>query len=260
MPIAELPSALEAFDEMVPLDTELAVFLDYDGTLTPIVDRPEDATLPEEVRSILRRLARTTPVVLVSGREREELSRLVGIDELGSAGSHGFDIRGPAGSALRHEVGTDALPLLDRAEDELRGSLSGFPGVLIERKRFGVATHFRLASTTDRKRIVAAVREIHERTPGLRLEPGKMVLELRPDIDWDKGKAVVWLLEKLGWEKRFPIHIGDDLTDETVFTALETRGLGILVGGTNEQETRARLHLADPAEVRRFLEKLADRR
>ncbi|MFP6665603.1 MAG: trehalose-phosphatase [Deltaproteobacteria bacterium] len=261
MQIADLPSALDAVATLAPAGSELALFLDYDGTLTPIVDRPDAAHLSEAMRATLRALAVRTPVVLVSGREREEVSRLVGLDQLGAVGSHGFDIRGPAGSALRHEVATDALPLLDRAETELRARLKTIPGALLERKRFGIAAHYRMADAAGAEQIRAAIRTVAAATKGLRLSQGKMVLELRPDVDWDKGRAVLWLLEKLGWEKRRPIHIGDDATDETVFQALAERGVGIVVAAASEEsrDTAASFRLRDPDEVREFLDRVTAR-
>lgn len=256
----DLPHALEAFEEIVPPASELALFLDYDGTLTPIVDRPEDAQLSEAMRATLVRLGAQTPIILVSGRERSEVADLIGFDGPGFVGSHGFDIRGPQGSAVRHEVGTDALPALDRAERLLREELADVDGALVERKRFGLAAHYRLASEAGRTQIEAAVHRAQAETEGLRLAGGKMVLELRPDLDWDKGRAVLWLLETLHWERRLPIHIGDDLTDETVFAALHERGTGILVADSAdaERETAARYRLENPEEVRLFLGRIAE--
>lgn len=261
MRIADLPSALDSIETLAPADSALALFLDYDGTLTPIVERPEDARLSDAMRASLRALAARTPVVLVSGRDREEVSRLVGLKELASVGSHGFDIRGPAGSALRFEAASDALPLLDRAEQELRERLATVSGAIIERKRFGIAAHYRLADAEGAERIRKITTEVAKSTEGLRLGHGKMVLELRPDVDWDKGRAVLWLLERLGWEKRRPIHIGDDVTDETVFEALAERGAGIVVGaaGSATRDTAASFRLRDPDEVHEFLDLLAAR-
>ena len=260
--ISELPSALDAFETIAPEAADLAIFLDYDGTLTPIVDRPQDAILSDEMRATVRALAQRTPVTLVSGRERSEVANLVGLEDLGTVGSHGFDLRGPAGSALRHEVATDSLPLLDVAEKNLRAMFAGLDGVQIERKRFGIAVHYRLATPTNARTVRDGVTAMADATEGLRLCEGKMVVELRPDVDWDKGKAVVYLLEKLGWERRQPIHIGDDLTDETVFQALKERGIGIYVGkdGAEDRETSADFRLQDPEEVGMLLRRIAQSR
>ena len=210
------------------------------------------------MREILRNLAQRTPVTLVSGRERSEVARLVGLEDLGTVGSHGFDLRGPAGSALRHEVATESLPLLDVAEKTLQDRFQDWPGILVERKRFGIAVHYRLAAAEEAREVYQQVAALGAETDGLRICEGKMVIELRPDIDWDKGKAVLYLLEKLGWERRHPIHIGDDMTDETVFQALKERGIGIYVGESldEDRETSASFRLKDPNEVGLFLQKI----
>ena len=259
--ISQLPSALAAFDKIAPPEADLALFLDYDGTLTPIVDRPEDARLSDEMRETVRNLAQRTPVTLVSGRERSEVARLVGLEDLGTVGSHGFDLRGPAGSALRHEVATESLPLLDIAEKTLQERFQDLEGVIVERKRFGLAVHYRLAAPADVPDVCATVATLGEETDGLCVCHGKMVIELRPDVDWDKGKAVLYLLEKLGWERRHPIHIGDDLTDESVFQSLAERGIGIYVGEdtVEDRETSAGFRLRNPDEVRTFLKRITAR-
>ena len=105
--------------------------------------------------------------------------------------------------------------------------------------------------------LVTALPLISRAQPALRRERGKMVWELRPDIDWDKGRAVCWLLEALGRDPSAALFIGDDLTDETVFRALSGRGLGIVVSET-ERPTAADLRLSNPAEVQALLGRLAD--
>ena len=143
----------------------------------------------------------------------------------------------------------------------MREKFKSTPGILVERKRFGIAIHYRLASPEDARIARHWVETLGTATEGLRLCEGKMVVELRPDVDWDKGKAVLYLLEKLGWERRKPIHIGDDLTDESVFQALKERGVGIYVGKdtAGDRETSADFRLADPDEVGVFLARLAER-
>ena len=104
----------------------VAVFLDYDGTLTPIVERPEDALLPAETRAAIERLAALAPVAIVSGRDLADVRRLIGIEGITYAGSHGFDVVLPDGSA--HQRGTEFLPALDAAERDLRARLASVPG------------------------------------------------------------------------------------------------------------------------------------
>src|SRR5262249_60058416 len=119
-----LPSALDHLPEIVPQvrDRRLAIFLDYDGTLTPIVSRPEQATLSNSTRGVLRELSDAVPVAILSGRDLDDVRRLVGLDGIVYAGSHGFDIAGPRG--LRKEVGTEFLPIIDLAEKELKEKLA----------------------------------------------------------------------------------------------------------------------------------------
>jgi len=206
----------------------LAIFLDYDGTLTPIVERPEDAVLAEETRAVLRRLAQRHTVAIVSGRDLKDVRARVGIDALHYAGSHGFDIAGPGGSRV-HEAARAAEPRLAAAADELVRDTATLPGVQVERKRFAIAVHYRRARDADRDAVQAAVDRALAHHAGLRKTGGKKVFELRPDVDWDKGRAVLWLLRALDLEAALPVYIGDDDTDEDAFRALGGRGIGIVV-------------------------------
>jgi trehalose-phosphatase len=253
-----LPSALDHLPEIVPQarDRRLAIFLDYDGTLTPIVSRPEQATLSISARQVLRELAGLVPVAILSGRDLDDVRRLVDIDGIVYAGSHGFDIAGPRG--LRKQVATEFLSIIDLAEKELKEKLAGIPGALVERKRFSVAAHYRNVSGSDVSKVAQAVNKVAADHGELRRIDNKKVYELQPNIDWNKGKAVLWLLQALELDGVFPIYIGDDLTDEEVFRALKERGASIVV---NKQPrlTAARYALKDPAEVERFLRDLCAR-
>ena len=249
-------NALERWDEIERrlAGRRPAVFLDYDGTLAPITPRPELATLPEPTRTVLRRLAEHSPVAILSGRGREDVAALVGLDELTYAGSHGFDIAGPT---LRREVGEGIPERIEEASEKLRSRLGGIAGVLVEPKRFSVAVHFRLADPADLPRIEGAVDAVRAERQDLRKVPGRKIFELRPDVDWDKGHALLWLLETLHADAdAVPLYLGDDVTDEDAFRAIADRGIGILVAGES-RETAAAYSLRSTEEVRAFLEKLA---
>ena len=250
-----LPSALEHVEEITGRSDQLAVFLDYDGTLTAIVSDPKEALLPDSMRQTLRTLAMQAPVAILSGRELEDVRKRVAIDGIVYAGSHGFDIAGPR--RLRRQEAIEFLPALDVAEKEVREKLAGIGGALIERKRFSIATHYRKVNENDFFKLERAVSEVVAQHRELRRMEGKKVYELLPCTDWDKGKAVLWLLENLGLEraKVRPIYIGDDRTDEDAFRALQQRGVGIVVS-EEPRATAANYSLKDPTEVERFLREL----
>ncbi len=257
----DLPSALDRLDEIRRSagDRRPAVFLDYDGTLTPIVERPELAVLSDETRQTVRRLARQVVVAIISGRDLRDVRNLVGLDGIYYAGSHGFEIEGPKDMRQEAREATKFLPALDAAENMLRGKLAGIQGALVERKRFSVAIHYRLVHERDHPLIESAVKETAERFSQLRRGAGKKVHELQPRLDWNKGKALSWLLKALalGDANAFPIFIGDDVTDEDGFQVLTRWGAGIVVRD-QPRSTAARYSLGGPDEVCRFLEILAD--
>jgi alpha,alpha-trehalase len=258
---SELPSALGLADEIARrLEGKRPVmFLDYDGTLTPIVSQPEDAVLSDAMREVLSELAGLCTVAIVSGRDRRDVEPLVALDGLVFAGSHGFDIAGPRGLRMEFEGGRDRLPELDAAERELHERIDAIAGARVERKRFAIANHYRNVADEDVPRVDEAVREVLALHPQLRLSHGKKVIELRPDIEWDKGRAVLWLLEALGLGAPdvLPFYLGDDVTDEDAFAMLTDLGIGIIVGAPSYR-TNASYSLQNTEEVGVFLNQLID--
>jgi trehalose-phosphatase len=236
----------------------LALFLDYDGTLTPIVEDYTKAYLADDMRAAVAALAEHCKVAVISGRDLKMLRSFVQLDGVTYAGSHGFEIAGPGGLSDSLEKGVEFLPVLDDAEERLRSGLAGISGHAVERKRFSIAVHFRRAAPEDTGRIETSVDSVLSAFPGLRKGHGKKVFELRPDIAWDKGRAVDWLLARLGADRdaMLPIYVGDDVTDEDAFRALAGRGLTLVVQGPDDRLTAADYALADTDEVRLFLEYL----
>ncbi|MDD5557736.1 MAG: trehalose-phosphatase [bacterium] len=255
-----LPSALERFEEIAGAarGKRIAVFLDYDGTLTPIVETPDRAIMSEEMRAAVVELSRCCTVGIISGRDLEDVRDKVKIDSIVYAGSHGFDVVGPEGLHVAHQVGTEFLPVLDEAEGELLRELGSIPGVLVERKRFAIAVHYRLVAQEKVESIEEAVDRVSAGRPELRKARGKKIFELQPAIDWHKGKAVLSLLGALRMDGTdvLPIYMGDDVTDEDAFRALRGRGIGIVVWD-EPYETAATYSLHDPDEVGEFLLKVA---
>lgn len=257
----ELPSAKARLDEIVARrgDKELAVFLDYDGVLTPIVRRPEDAVISEQMRETVEHLAGQCTVAIVSGRDLRDVRRMAGVEKIVYAGSHGFEIEG-SDQHIELRKGAEHLPALDQAEGLLQEALAQVAGVRVERKKFAIAVHFREVVEAQVPEVEKAVDGALQKVAGLRKTGGKKIWELRPDIDWDKGRAVAFLLEKLGLDRPdvFPIYIGDDLTDEDAFRELAGTGIGIIVRDESGP-TAAQYSLRDTDEVRVFLDALAGR-
>lgn len=257
---AHLPSALSNIEDIKSIirNRRLAVFLDYDGTLTPIVNRPEDAVLSEKMYQAIQLLAKRCTVAVISGRDLQDVISRVGVQGIIYAGSHGFEITGPQASSRGFQQSMEYLPILDRVEERLRSSLERFPGVLIERKKFSVAVHFRMAEHGDLKSIKEIAEQAAASHQELRRFYGKMVIEIQPAIPWDKGKAVVRLLGQISTSpsEMIPLYIGDDTTDEDAFVAIQRSGIGIFVG-TESRTTAARYTLKNPDEVRKFLETVA---
>ncbi len=125
------------------------LFLDYDGTLTPIVSRPQDALISQEMKQLIRELSQSHTVAIVTGRDMDNVKELVGLETLIYAGSHGFRISGPNGLYMEHEKSKEILPQLDRIEKELIPFQVQFEGVQIDRKRYAVGVHYRNAAEKD---------------------------------------------------------------------------------------------------------------
>ncbi len=229
-------------------------FLDYDGTLTPIVDRPELAVLGEDMKEVLKQLSKRYTVAIVSGRLREDVQKLVGIENIFYAGSHGFDIVGPGVSMIEPRA-KQLIPVIAEVSKRLSVELCSIPGILIEEKKFSVAVHYRLV---DEKRYLGRIKDfvsaIIKENSNLKLMHGKKVFEILPKIDWDKGKAVRWIMQalKVSWEDVSVIYIGDDVTDEDAFRVVRTRGTAILVSNKTK-ESCADFRLTSHSEVKRFL-------
>ncbi len=246
-PVCALPSAIAAFDLFQNRISQRrpALFLDFDGTLTPIVPRPDMARLSWAARTVLAALAERCLVAIISGRDRLEVENLVGLPHLIYAGSHGFDVILPDGRVPEHSCLLNDQASLDRACSTLRQRLASIPGSLIERKRFTIAVHSRNVSPEHVETVKSIVRQVFEEEhPAVKLMRGKMVEELQPNMDWDKGKAVLWILETLNFNSRevIPIFFGDDVTDEHAFSRLRNHGIGVVVAGKTDQE---RLTCAD---------------
>ena len=233
---------------------KLAVFLDYDGTLTPIASTPSGALLADDMKAALDRLSNLCPVAIISGRDKGLLKTLVGLDQITYAGSHGLEIDGPQGSGLSYDVGKPFSGAVQCLGDRLESSLSDIAGILVERTAYTVAVHYRLTPPQLMNKVEDLLQEALLEYPNFKKTLGKMVFEIRPRIEWDKGMALTWILDSTSAEgaTRVPIYVGDDLTDEDAFRVTCDRGLGLLVS-ENSKNTYANYMLRSTNEVLWFL-------
>jgi len=238
----------------------LVLFLDYDGTLSHIVEHPEHAVLDEATRSALGRAVARHPVYVISGRDLDDVRRRVSVDGVYYVGSHGFQMP-EAGPGIDPRALEEAARELTAAADELEQWLDYIDGVVIERKKYSFALHYRMVDRDDLKQIHAAAADVLERYGSVTSKRGKQVVEFVPDIPWDKGQCLQALLARLeetaGGAGLFPVYIGDDVTDEDAFRVLRPdTGMGILVA-EDERDSAAEFRLRDVPAVRAFLEQLS---
>lgn len=276
------PSALSSFDKVIKhaVKKQIVVFLDYDGTLSPIVEDPERAFMSAEMRSTVKDVASCFPTAVISGRSRPKVYDFVQLSELYYAGSHGMDIMGPAngsdgfrvkGIKARDKKGNDVvlfqpaieyLPLINKVTTALLESTKAIKGSKVENNKYCVSVHFRRVKEELWEALAERVGNVMKDFPTLSLTHGRKVLEVRPSIAWDKGKAVEFLLKSLGFKDTsdvIPIYLGDDKTDEDAFKMVNTTkyGCSILVSSV-VKPTEAKFSLRDPLEVMEFLRRLVD--
>ena len=258
-----IPHAGDRVPELIALRRRagrMLVALDFDGTLSPIVPRPDDAALLDGLAGPLERLAgrEDTIVAIVSGRGLGDVRARVRLEGVYYAGNHGFEIEGP-GMERVHEAARSARPALEAAVAAISAALADEPGAEVEDKEWTLTVHYRRARRAGAEARVREAVERHGRTPGLRLTEGKKVFEIRPAVDWDKGAATRFLLDALGDGRDLPaLFIGDDRTDEDAFAVVREIGGGIVVGDPPPSDTRALAWARDPAEVAALIRELAD--
>ncbi len=257
--IQSLANANACFEQLRPVlsGRKIALCLDYDGTLTPITARPEEAILSPSMREVLRELSRSLPIMIISGRDRETVQEFIKLPQLTYAGNHGLDIDDSKTLFAEQRI-EHFLPLLHEVQQILAIKLASLPGIQIEPKKYTLAIHYRNVAHAAQMVVITTTEAIVRGHSDLKIIYGKKVLDIYPNIEWDKGKALKWLMRKFNVDQPtvYPIYIGDDLTDENAFRTLPELSMGILVGN-HEHETYADFGLRNPAEVEIFLTKLS---
>ncbi|KAF3957287.1 hypothetical protein CMV_017685 [Castanea mollissima] len=279
----------------------MVVFLDYDGTLSPIVNNPDQAFMSTEMRSAVREIGEHFPTAIISGRSRNKCRKkiklkmkrekkrssmqmkvfqFVRLNNIYYAGSHGMDISTPTVSLNygNHEYQTrtidekgndmvnfcpvrDFLPRIQTIKDKLEKIAKDIKGASVEDNKFCLSVHYRCVNEENVGKLKEMVESTMEFYNDFRISEGKKVMEIHPIINWDKGRALQYLLDTLGFEDSsnvLPIYIGDDKTDEDAFKMIKSIGRGFPVAvSTTPKETEALYSLRDPTEVMSFLILLA---
>jgi trehalose 6-phosphate phosphatase len=237
-----------------------ALFLDYDGTLAPIVEAPATAQMAPTMQQALTALVQHPRfrVGIVSGRALTDLrTRLCGRG-IYLAGNHGLEISGPR-MLFQHPAACRLRPELDILMQGMARDVEAIPGAWVEDKGLTLSVHFRRVPPARVPEVKAQV--LKHAAPGLEagrllLRTGKAVLEIRPCVDWSKGEAVSWMLQQIRLANPgasvLALYLGDDDTDEDAFRVLVSTGVGIVVG-RDRFESAAHFRVDSITEVERFL-------
>ena len=242
-------------------DDIFLLLLDYDGTLTPIVKRPGLAELSRARFGILKKLSKSSGIVLsiISGRMLSDIRRKIPLRGVYFVGNHGLEIEGE-GKRMTVPEALRAKKALRGIKEKVRKKLGRVKGFVIEDKKLTLSFHYRLVRKADLFQVLEEIEEAirpYSKKRRIRVTYGKKVIEVRPPVHWNKGHAVLWVLRKTlkgkGGRKVLPIYMGDDRTDEDAFKALKEKGITVLVG---MGKSRAEYYVADVRGTYRFLKQI----
>ncbi|MED6162232.1 hypothetical protein PIB30_068455 [Stylosanthes scabra] len=219
---------------------EIVLFLDYDGTLSPIVDDPDKAHITDAMRSAIREVASCFSTAIISGRQRNKGNQFVNFL--------------PAKEYLS--------TIQEKIIEVLRENIATIKGSTIEDNLYCISVHYRRVKSEEDVGVLKEIVEtIMKAYPDFQISGGRKVMEIRPKINWDKGRALLYLLETLGFDNFndvLPIYIGDDKTDEDAFKVIVHIGHGFpIIVSSVAKETMASFSLRDPSHVMAFLIRLA---
>lgn len=238
-------------------DIPVFVFLDYDGTIVPIHKKPIQAILSESTRTLLNKIAQRVNayVGIVSGRSMKDVRRMVKLPSLFYIANHGFEIYSKK-IKWKHPQAADIIPIQKKILVKLKKALRKIQGTQIENKHVTLSVHYRQLSGTPvytLKKIIKSSVQMYSRF--LKISSGKKVFEIKPKINWNKGKAILKFLELFhAGDKPIIMYFGDDRTDEDAFRVLAKEAFTIYVGSNSS--TRARYYVKHPDEVILFLNKI----
>lgn len=240
-----------SLDWINEIKDRILLMLDFDGTLTSIFNNPDDSYVPSETSQILKELKEKVLIAVVSGRDIKTMAKKINFSVDYLCGSHGLEIKGKD-LHFKHPEATKMKKLIDKLHKEIIEEFKEYPDILIEKKTFSFAFHYRNVEKKNRRVIVKHFLSIinsFKHYP-IKIQKGKMVIEILPKLDWDKGKAIILIMKHLN-DSVYPIYVGDDITDEFAFLAIKQKGLTIRIGASNK--TEAKYYLKYQREINKFL-------
>ena len=228
----------------------LLVALDFDGTLAPIEDDPDAPEITPANRRAVEQLVDhpDTMVAVVSGRQLADLRPRVGIDGVRYVGNHGLEYT-VDGERLIDPEAEARMEDLQRVREDIEARLADMTGVHVEDKAVTLTVHYRRARDASAEAVEAIVNDVVGPVEGLKTGSGKMIVEVKPTVEWHKGAIVEWLADDVpdSWQT---VYVGDDTTDEDAFKVLGEGDFGVLVG---ERSTAADYRVPAQCEVSRLL-------
>ena len=236
---------------------QIFLFIDYDGTIVPIKKQPRLAVLPLNTRTLITQLVRNPNIFvgIITGRSLTDIRNLVRIGHILYAANHGFQIYHKKRTWI-HPDAKRVLPLLTKVEAALIKALSPIKGVLIENKGLTLSVHYRNVRVGNIFRLKITLKQIIQPfREFIKLTSGKKVIEIRPNIPWDKGHAILRILKLFrATNKSIIIFIGDDKTDEDAFKLLSSQATTIRVG--KSKSSNAKYYVRNSPEVGKLLKNI----
>lgn len=257
------------FHHWVSLEKEITgkyvlLMLDYDGTLVPLARKPDQALLPPQSKKLLQQLSQNSncEVIIISGRTLCDIKRMVGLRNIIYSGNHGLEVEGPK-IKFQSFIPLRYKKILKKIKKQLQEELSGVAGAWVEDKGPILSVHYRLVAPEKIPTVKTIFQEntMVDRLCGdIKTKSGKMILEIKPPVVWDKGKVVLWLLARQTFLQEsqgiLPVYMGDDVTDEDAFRALHNKGWTISVG--QSKNSAAQYYLNNPQEISKFLQEILE--
>jgi trehalose 6-phosphate phosphatase len=234
---------------------KLWLFLDFDGTLSPIVSNPDDAYIDHEIKDILEKLKENPKISvgIISGRALDDLEKRINLNNIIYAGNHGMEIK-KGDRVFINEKAYNMREEIRHISEEVERRLNRVKGIIIENKGLTVSFHYRMADPETLERLKNIINILINGNNSLKIRKGKKVIEIIPNINWNKGKAIRYILSGNYVDNILILYIGDDKTDEDAFKEVsDKKGISIFVGDPPQNDTYANYYLKNLSDVKKFL-------